>query len=476
MIKKFDLNIEKVLEDWEVYHAIREIIANALDEQFLTNTKDIDIFQDQNGGWHIRDFGRGLKYEHLTQNENKEKLINPHVIGKFGVGLKDALATCDRKLIKINIKSKYGDISFGMSKKHEFEDIITLHAYVSESTDVNFLGTEFILEGCVNDDIDKAKRMFLKFSGEKIIDATPYGDILEKKGETSKIYINGVTVAEEEGFLFSFNITSITKAIKKALNRERTNVGRAAYSDRIKAILLASQEKNVAKKLVEDLKEYQTGQMHDEVKWTDVSVHAAKLLNESEKVIFFTPNELTNTPDMIDKAKDEGYEIVTVPDTVRSKISGQTDASGNPIMDVVQFKEEWNSSFEFKFVDRDSLELSEKDIFDKTDMILKLVGGKPNNVNEIKISDTMRMENYSSSEALGLWESNIGRIIIKRSQLRSLHDYAGVLLHEIAHAISNASDISSDFEKCLTDLLGKIVSDIEFSRSKTSFISKLFGI
>ena len=31
--------------------------------------------------------GRGLKYEHLTQNENQEKLKNPtKVIGKFGVG------------------------------------------------------------------------------------------------------------------------------------------------------------------------------------------------------------------------------------------------------------------------------------------------------------------------------------------------------------------------------------------------------
>ena len=32
-IREFDLNIEKILENWEVYHAIREIIANALDEQ-----------------------------------------------------------------------------------------------------------------------------------------------------------------------------------------------------------------------------------------------------------------------------------------------------------------------------------------------------------------------------------------------------------------------------------------------------------
>ena len=29
-MRKFDLNIEEVLEDWEVYHAIREIIANVL--------------------------------------------------------------------------------------------------------------------------------------------------------------------------------------------------------------------------------------------------------------------------------------------------------------------------------------------------------------------------------------------------------------------------------------------------------------
>jgi DNA gyrase/topoisomerase IV subunit B len=39
----FDLNIEKVLEDWEVYHAVREVLANALDEQLLTATKEIEI-------------------------------------------------------------------------------------------------------------------------------------------------------------------------------------------------------------------------------------------------------------------------------------------------------------------------------------------------------------------------------------------------------------------------------------------------
>ena len=31
LTKVFDLNIEDVLENWEPYHAIREVIANALD-------------------------------------------------------------------------------------------------------------------------------------------------------------------------------------------------------------------------------------------------------------------------------------------------------------------------------------------------------------------------------------------------------------------------------------------------------------
>ena len=34
----FDLNIEKILEGWDLCHATRELISNALDEQALTST------------------------------------------------------------------------------------------------------------------------------------------------------------------------------------------------------------------------------------------------------------------------------------------------------------------------------------------------------------------------------------------------------------------------------------------------------
>src|SRR5258708_33176780 len=49
--RNFDLNIEKVLEGWETCHGVREIIANALDEQVLTQTKDVEIYRDQDKTW-----------------------------------------------------------------------------------------------------------------------------------------------------------------------------------------------------------------------------------------------------------------------------------------------------------------------------------------------------------------------------------------------------------------------------------------
>lgn len=454
--RKFDLNIEKILENWEIYDAVREVIANAIDEEVLTATSPIRIFKDDDGKWHVRDFGRGLKYEHLTQKENEEKLTNPHVIGKFGIGVKDALATFDRKKVKVLINSRHGDITLGKSEKHGFEDLVTLHAYIRPASDPKFVGTEFVLDGCADEDVTKAKQLFLRFSGEKVIEKTADGEVIEKTQDTARIYVNGVKVAEEENFLFSYNITSITKAIRKALNRERTNVGRTAYTDRVKSILLSCKSKQVANALAEDLKGYEDGTLHDEVKWTDVSVHACKLLNTLGNVVFMTPDELIHAANMVDKARGDGRRIVTIPLSIKAKLRGLQDFSGNPIRDLEQFQEEWNQSFQFKFVREKDLTPHERGVFRMTDAILALAGGRPKNVEAIKISETMRIDPRSFREAEGLWEPAKRRIIIKRSSLGSLEKYAGTLLHEICHATSGASDITDEFEQVLTSTLGKI--------------------
>ena len=242
------------------------------------------------------------------------------------------------------------------------------------------------------------------------------------------------------------------------MNRERTNVGRTAYSGRVKSILLSCKSKPIAKFLVDDLKGFTAGTTHDELKWLDVSVHACQLLSSLEKVVFFTPEELMYAADMVDKARADGYVIITIPETIKEKIRGLKDASGKIMLDLERFRVEWNESFEFKFIDKTDLTKQERNIFEMTDKILSFVGGMPKQVKKIKISETMRLETHSFAEATGLWEPSTGTIIIKRDQLKNLRNYAGTLLHEIAHVKSGASDVSSAFEQQLTFLIGSVIS------------------
>jgi hypothetical protein len=455
-MKKFDLNIDKILQDWEIKHAVREIISNALDEHKLSGTQEPKIFKDSEGFWHIRDFGRGIKIEHFTQNENVEKLSSQKVIGKFGIGLKDALATFERHRIDISIHSRFGDFTMGKSSKQDFEDLITLHIYLSPPSNSNIGGTDFILKNVTDSDIESAKKFFLQYSGIAKIEQTNIGEILGRENSIGNIYINGVLVAQEENFLFSYNITVLTASIRKALNRERTNVGRTAYAPNVRQILLNSNSKEVHQALMDDLKGFKFGTFHDELKWIDVQEFAVKLLSTQEKVVFVTSDQMISSTDLIDEIGESGSTIIAIPTNLQEKISGQTDFGGSKIRDLSQYAFERNESFEYHFISYDELTEGEKQVYDKMNPLLRLIGGKPYRVKEILISETTQKENDSLQPATGVWDDP--RIIIKRSQLSTVESFLGTLLHEIAHAKSYASDVTRRFEQELTGFLGKLAS------------------
>ena len=281
--RSFDLNIEEVLENWEVEHAIREVIANAIDEQLLSRTSEIEITKDAHGNWHIRDFGRGLKIQHFTLNENDEKIKAPiGVIGKFGAGLKDALATFHRRGVSVAIRSKFGTFHLRQERKHGFESIITLHVEYDD-TPLDVRGTDFVLGNLSDQDMHKAKSLFLKFSDDEAIEQNVYGQILKKNFTSSRIYILGVLAAEEPNFLFSYNITSLTDSMKKKLNRERLNVGRTTYADRVKAILRAAKTSAVEIELIDQVAKRSTGDQCDEMSWIEISQMALNLLHKKSR-------------------------------------------------------------------------------------------------------------------------------------------------------------------------------------------------
>ncbi len=441
----FDLNIETVLENWSVADALREIIANALDETFLAKSQPIKIEKDFNNIWHIRDYGRGIQYIHFTQNENEEKINSDKLIGKFGVGLKDALAVFHRHNCSIIIDSKYNHITITMANKSGF-DIQTLHAKFEPSIDETMIGTDFTLINVTDNEIYKAKSQFLVFNDLTLLEKTRYGEVYQSESDGGKIYINGVKVASESNFMFDYNITNINAAIRKALNRERSNVGRTAYADTIKNILKICESDKVLKPLVDDLKNRMLGTNKDETAWVDVATHAAKTLNKSGKVVFMTPNQRNNlTNFQLEMLQESGKSLVMVTDDVYGKIK----------QDVITFSnvyKDYNDSYQYNYVDYSELSDKEKQVFDLRIKVINLLKSNYKICKNIKISETIRITQFGEM-ADGVL-NNWNEIIIRRTVLSDPIRFCGVLAHELGHYQHNYEDNTKNFENDLTSMLG----------------------
>ena len=409
----------------------------------------------EGGAWRIRDFGRGLRHEHFTQNENDEKLTSDAVVGRFGVGLKDALAVLDRHGVGIAIRTATADITTAVHPKAGFPDTTTLHAVFAAPSDPTITGTEVTLTGVDDDDIEAAKRFFRRWNDERVLDETPYGDLLAPTaGEPGRIYVRGVRVAEEETFLFSYDVTRFNAKLARALNRERSNVGRTAYADRVKDILLAARSNEAMTALIADLAEFQSGGQHTESTWVDVALHAAKVVSATGEVVFVTPNQLQQGGPLFDYAREEGKRLLVVPTKVMDRLKDEVDIHGDPIRTLEVFAREWQRSFQFDFLDEAELSQRERDVLHRAGDVFALVGLASDQW-PVRVSKTMR-PGAKGVDAAGVWDPGNGQIVVQRGQLRSLQRFCATLLHEIAHATSGTDDATLEFESVLTDELGAV--------------------
>lgn len=462
-MKYFDLNIEKVLENWEVYHAIRELLSNAFDERVITNTRPIKIDKLSSEKWCIRDFGRGIEIKHFTQNENLEKKEYEGLIGKFGVGLKDALATFYRNNVSITIKSCHGEFTTEMIAKDGY-DIETLHVVEHLVYDENFIGTEIILEGCNDNQMELAKNQFIQYSKMELLDKTKYGEIyLNAPNENSLIYVNGVKIAEEDNFLFSYNITSITTRLDKSLNRERSNVGRTAYTDRVKSILMETSSTEVLSMLAGEMKISDKFKIKDELKWKDVAVHSIIELNKLDRYVFITHDEYDQMQyDNIDIIHSENREIIVISGDAKRQIELNNISGDETISTLGNFMEVYKENFIYTFVDYSDLSRKEKQVYNLSKIAFKYFSDKYYE-NRLFISETLTPD-ISNDTTLGVYDPIKDIIIIKRSVLKKANNFLGVLIHEMVHATTKAKDVSREFEYELTRIIGDFAEEISKKR------------
>jgi hypothetical protein len=174
-------------------------------------------------------------------------------------------------------------------------------------------------------------------------------------------------------------------------------------------------------------------------------------------VVFGTTEQLLLGGSLIIHAQQDGYRIVVIPYTLASKLPTLQDINGQQVRTLEVYRQEWNDSFQFTFVSPDQLTPDEPAIYSLTRPIMRLLTPCITRVKEMLISETMRLNRYDNNEAVGVWEEEQQRIVIKRSQLQRKDRYAATLLHESTHALSRADDETLEFEEGLTQALGVLV-------------------
>jgi hypothetical protein len=218
--------------------------------------------------------------------------------------------------------------------------------------------------------------------------------------------------------------------------------------------LVACRSIAVAGPLAADLNGYAAGRLHDEIAWRDVALHACRVLQTNEKVIFVTAWQMAEGAAQIRYATDDGYRVVVVPDDIARSLNGLTDLNGRPLVDMGRYRDEWNSSFSFTFVQPETMTAAERAVYTRIGEIAALAKiDLAKRKLSVLISETMRLS-QSGDLVLGVWEPVDRRIVVRRDQLHDLTRFAGTLLHEIGHMASGTADGTLEFENELSRLLG----------------------
>jgi hypothetical protein len=237
------------------------------------------------------------------------------------------------------------------------------------------------------------------------------------------------------------------------LNRERTDVGRSAYSDRIRAILLAAESEAVLSVFTDNLTQMSNGRQADELKWVDVQAHAVRHLSARKETVYVTPDEIQRSSGAIlEVIRNSGKQPVFVTETVKQKIADTTDVNGRQISTIQSVVAQYNNSFQYDFVPYDELTADEKVVFDLHHQLLEETGSSVKS-EQIKIAQTLRPD-FPLDSFGGVWDTVEELVIIRRDMLRDAALFCGVLVHELTHADTGFDDIDRGFETALSQWIG----------------------
>lgn len=439
MANKLDLNIQKILQDWNVSDALRELIANAYDEAKLSKTEEPKIsYDDINKEVTIKDFGRGIKQEHFTQNESKEKNQATNVVGKFGIGLKDAISVLYRYNKPIVFKTSHNtfwpseDYKMGASDK-----IKTIHMEYNNETIP--IGTEIVIGDIKKLDYEEAIANFLQNTNLQKIASSKKGEIYKTEGEAS-IFYNGMKISTDENFMFSYNILEGNTKLKRSLNRERKMISRDAYRDIVISILKSCIDKNNQSLI--NLILNNANDSNNE--WSFIEIKKLVFKN-SDRNLIAVSNEMLNNPAYLNYAKDQNRELIFISASDYASFSNDNSTIDNTLD---KFGYDFINNYKVEEIPFGNLTKNEQDnwswAMQKISELAKIWPSWNQSFLNTKICIIKDHPNASGI-------SSFGKIEIVRKILFYKNELFNTLIHEICHTVSKAADATINFENTLTE-------------------------
>ncbi|MBU3134391.1 ATP-binding protein [Clostridium gasigenes] len=416
--KGISLNIgEKYLTNWEIYHALRELIANALDV-VGNDPKKVKIYRDSKNRLCIKDEGNGIKPENFKLEESKSD--NANRIGKFGVGLKDAIGVLKSRGKEIEIQTNLYKYEF---KYNESAVGNVIHIHIKEHR-INIKGTKIIISNIAAKDEELAKNEFIIYSRISPIFSNKFGDIIEE--DEKSLYYNGVRICKIEGeyFKFSYNINGNINKIDDGLNRERRYVSRSICTKAIQNIINNSSEEVLEKFL--DTLSYEDKGRSVELTWESCFIKVVNWGSQKRKLCLVTDHDIENHKEEYNQINRElDRVIIKITKKEKNIIINKCNVEVRNIflVNISTYNEsmrKWN--------------FSEKEIYvlEKAKSLFK----KYSEVDKELLENLVVIDKYGQS-----LDSDREKIIIRRNNLNTVGDAAVAILKQL-----NIINGSSQFE------------------------------
>jgi hypothetical protein len=136
-------------------------------------------------------------------------------MGRFGCGLKEAIAVLHSRGHVVTITSKFLEATVISYTKTGF-DLDTLHAKI-DTGDSNLVGTAITITGITEEHVEAAKSFFLRYVqlGD-IVHSNNHGTVYSVAG---RVAINGQFVFRSSQLAYSYNVTKVQGPLSKIWTR-----------------------------------------------------------------------------------------------------------------------------------------------------------------------------------------------------------------------------------------------------------------